>query len=121
MLLFYLVVFLLSFFLLVIVIFYIFIIVGYFRTSVPFVSSPRKKQNRIFELMNLKEGETLIDLGCGNANFLISAEKKYKVKTIGYEFRWLLLLFQKSIFFFKNRRLKSFLRIFSLLISLKLM
>ena len=33
--------------------------------------------------MNLKEGETLLDIGCGWGELIITAAKKYKVKAMG--------------------------------------
>lgn len=65
--------------------FYIFLAVGMFRTGVPFVARPIKHQDKIFQLMQLKKEEKLFDLGCGDATFLIAAEKKYGVKAIGYD------------------------------------
>lgn len=38
-----------------------------------------------FELAALKKGETLLDLGCGNARSLIIAAKKYGARGIGVE------------------------------------
>lgn len=38
-----------------------------------------------FRLAGLKKGETIVDLGCGNANTLIIAAKKFGAKGIGVE------------------------------------
>lgn len=65
--------------------FYIFLAIGMLRTGVPFVARPIKHQEQIFKLMDLKKGEKFFDLGCGDATFLITAEKKYGVEAIGYE------------------------------------
>ncbi len=39
----------------------------------------------MLEMANLKPGETLYDLGCGDGRILIAAAKRYKVKAVGIE------------------------------------
>jgi len=39
----------------------------------------------MLEMANIKPGETLIDLGCGDGRILITAVEKYKIKAIGIE------------------------------------
>src|SRR5260370_16591102 len=51
----------------------------------PFVTSPVRIVERMLELANLKPGETLYDLGCGDGRILIAAAEKYKVKAVGVE------------------------------------
>lgn len=51
----------------------------------PYVSSPVHVVERMLELANLKAGETLYDLGCGDGRILIAAASKYKVKAVGVE------------------------------------
>lgn len=41
------------------------------------------KVDYILKKLNLKEGNTLLDIGCGWGELIISAVKKYKVKAIG--------------------------------------
>jgi len=36
-------------------------------------------------MANLKPGEVLYDLGCGNGRILVTAAEKYKVKAVGVE------------------------------------
>jgi len=57
----------------------------YTNKLAPFVSSPVKIVDRMLELANLKPGETLYDLGCGDGRILIAAAEKYKVKAVGVE------------------------------------
>ncbi|MFN3302038.1 MAG: SAM-dependent methyltransferase [Patescibacteria group bacterium] len=106
----FLIVFVISLFILFLI--YIFLIFGYLRTGVPFVSLTKENQNKILKLMNLKEGETLVDLGCGDATFLIEAEKKYRVRTIGYELSPTAFLISKINIFFKKSKTKVFLKDF---------
>jgi hypothetical protein len=87
-------------------------LVGYFLTGVPFVSFPKKFLVEILEIMAPKENETLIDLGCGDATLLIEAEKRYKVKGIGYELSptaFFLSYFNKI---FKKSKIKIFYKNF---------
>src|SRR5262245_18447203 len=51
----------------------------------PYVSSPVHVVERMLELANLKAGETLYDLGCGDGHILIAAASKYQVKAVGIE------------------------------------
>ena len=60
-------------------------IVGIIMTGVPFVSSHNKDVNAILSAMELAPGQVICDLGCGKAQILIKACKRYGVKGIGYE------------------------------------
>lgn len=51
----------------------------------PFVSSPQRAVEKMLEMADLKPGETLYDLGCGDGRILIAAAKRYHVKTVGIE------------------------------------
>jgi ubiquinone/menaquinone biosynthesis C-methylase UbiE len=51
----------------------------------PYVVTPEHAVDRMLEMANLKPGETLFDLGCGDGRILITAVQKYKVKAIGIE------------------------------------
>lgn len=61
------------------------ILIGLFRTKVPFVSSSRKHFHTAMEAVGLKPGETVFDLGCGKAHLLIHAAKNFGAKGVGYE------------------------------------
>ena len=104
--------FILALTLVVLIIFYAFLVFGYARTGVPFIPRPKKSQEGIFELMNLKEGETLVDLGCGDATLLIAAEKKYNIKTIGYELSPAAFIIAKINIFLKKSKTQVFLKDF---------
>ena len=51
----------------------------------PFVTSPQRAVDKMLEMANLKPGETLYDLGCGDGRILIAAAKSYHVKAVGIE------------------------------------
>ena len=51
----------------------------------PFVPTPEVVAERMLDLADLKEGETLFDLGCGDGRILFLAAQKFKAKAIGVE------------------------------------
>ncbi|MBV9304075.1 MAG: class I SAM-dependent methyltransferase [Acidobacteriaceae bacterium] len=51
----------------------------------PFVTSPGHAVDKMLNMANLKPGETLYDLGCGDGRILIAAAEKYRVKAVGIE------------------------------------
>jgi cyclopropane fatty-acyl-phospholipid synthase-like methyltransferase len=58
---------------------------GYGNKLAPYVASPARVVDRMLELANMKPGETLYDLGCGDGRILITAVEKYKVTAVGVE------------------------------------
>lgn len=57
---------------------------GYFKTNDDSLTQAQKnKVEHILKKLDLKEGETLLDIGCGWGELIISAAKKYKVKAMG--------------------------------------
>jgi SAM-dependent methyltransferase len=57
----------------------------YANKLAPYVASPDRVVDRMLEMANIKPGETLIDLGCGDGRILIAAVEHYKAKAIGVE------------------------------------
>lgn len=53
--------------------------------GVPFISIPRADWLKMSEAAELRPGQTVYDLGCGKANLLTVAAKKFGVKGVGYE------------------------------------
>jgi SAM-dependent methyltransferase len=51
----------------------------------PFVTSPQPIIDRMLEIANLKSGEMLYDLGCGDGRILVAAVKKFGAKAVGVE------------------------------------
>ena len=51
----------------------------------PFVPSPLNVVDKMLELAEVKPGETLYDLGCGDARIVIAAAQKYGAKAVGVE------------------------------------
>src|SRR5947209_16424252 len=57
----------------------------YTNRLAPYVPSPQQIVDRMLEAANLKPGEVLYDLGCGDGRVLISAAQKYRAKAVGVE------------------------------------
>jgi len=57
----------------------------YKNNLAPYVTSPEHAVDKMLEMANLKSGETLYDLGCGDGRILIAAAERYKVKAVGIE------------------------------------
>ncbi|HBR80539.1 MAG: hypothetical protein UX09_C0023G0006 [Candidatus Uhrbacteria bacterium GW2011_GWE2_45_35] len=65
--------------------------------GVPWVPTRDRIGKKMFELAELKSGETVVDFGCGDGSLLLTAVKKFgAAKGIGYEIhpgiRWIGLL-----------------------------
>nr|MBK5236261.1 class I SAM-dependent methyltransferase [Clostridium sp.] len=57
---------------------------GYFENDTDSLNQAQEnKENYILRKLNLKEGQSLLDIGCGWGELIISAAKKYKVKALG--------------------------------------
>jgi SAM-dependent methyltransferase len=57
----------------------------YRNNLAPYVGSPEHAVDKMLEVANLKPGEVLYDLGCGDGRILIAAASKYKAKGVGIE------------------------------------
>ena len=57
----------------------------YTKKLAPSVGSPENAVDKMLQAADLKPGETLYDLGCGDGRILLKAAKKYKVKAVGIE------------------------------------
>jgi len=50
-----------------------------------YVSTSRERIRAVLDELNLKSGQVLIDLGCGDGRTLRAARKRFKLYAIGYE------------------------------------
>jgi len=55
----------------------------YARSLAPYVPSPPHIVERMLEIAQLKPGETVYDLGCGDGRILIAAVKHFRAKAVG--------------------------------------
>jgi SAM-dependent methyltransferase len=79
------------------------LIIGLFMArGVPFISSPRYDIESICSAVELKPGEIIYDLGCGKANLLTVASRKFGARGVGYEISLLPYVWAKlRIWFFR--------------------
>jgi tRNA G37 N-methylase Trm5 len=52
---------------------------------VPYVPTPQEVVERMLELVQVKKGDVVYDLGSGDGRIVVTAAKKYGVKAIGFE------------------------------------
>lgn len=55
------------------------------ETDVVYYATPRLVVDRMLEMADIKEGDILYDLGCGDGRILVAAAKKYGVKAHGFD------------------------------------
>jgi len=53
--------------------------------DVVYVPTPQSVVDRMLELAEVKPGDIVYDLGCGDGRIVVTAAKKYGVKAIGYD------------------------------------
>lgn len=51
----------------------------------PFVPTPMEVSNRMIEIADLKKGQIVYDIGCGDGRVVYLASKKHDVKATGFE------------------------------------
>ncbi len=56
-------------------------------TLAPAFPSPESVVDRMLELSDVKPGEVVYDLGCGDGRIVIAAARKFKAKAVGVEIR----------------------------------
>jgi len=56
-------------------------------TLAPAFPTPQAVVEHMLELADLKPGETLYDLGCGDGRIVITAAQKFKARAVGVEIR----------------------------------
>jgi SAM-dependent methyltransferase len=55
------------------------------QSMAPYVTSPQPIVDRMLDMADVKPGETVYDLGCGDGRVLVTAAQKYKAKAVGVE------------------------------------
>ncbi len=64
-------------------------------SAAPWVPLGKRDTDRLLHLAQLKPGEVLYDLGCGDGRLVVAAAKVYGVKAVGFEIALLPYLFAK--------------------------
>lgn len=78
---------------------------GVVAFGAPFLPTLSSRVDDAVELLNLKPGQTMLELGCGDGR-LLNAVAKNKVYAIGYELNPLLVIYAKLLTW-KNRKYVS--------------
>jgi hypothetical protein len=65
--------------------FFLYLVLTYFKTRVPYVTTSKKYFPVIFENMKITPETVIYDLGCGAGSFLFAAEKLKPKKLVGFE------------------------------------
>jgi SAM-dependent methyltransferase len=81
-----------------------------FWSLAPWVPTRKKDLKRILLLADLKPGQVLYDLGCGDGRVVFALGQNSKAKIIGIELSWLLFFFCKIKHFFYPLKNISFQR-----------
>jgi SAM-dependent methyltransferase len=55
------------------------------KPDVIFVPTPQGVVDKMLEMADLKKGDVLYDLGCGDGRIVVTAAKKYGVKAVGFD------------------------------------
>lgn len=59
--------------------------VDHAKSLAPFVPSPQNIVEKMLEAAQLKPGETVFDLGCGDGRVLVTAARQFRAKAVGVE------------------------------------
>ncbi len=73
---------------------------------VPYVPTKNRVAKRMIEIANLKKGEVVYDLGCGDGRLLLEAEKHAGLKMKGYEIAPIPYIFAITKKWLKNSKMK---------------
>jgi SAM-dependent methyltransferase len=73
----------------------------------PFVPTPLPAVKRMLQLAQIKPGEIVIDIGCGDGRLVILADQLYHAQAIGFEVSPPIFLYTKLLHFFKRTKTRA--------------
>lgn len=70
----------------------------------PYVPTRPRFHKHAFQMLNIKPGDRVVDLGSGDAGFLLYGAKRVNAEFVGVEINWFLVVLSyiKSLFSFKK-------------------
>lgn len=61
----------------------------------PFVPTSTRDIEKLLNVVKIKPGARVVELGCGSGRFLLAAARKYKVQGIGVDVNWVLIMWAR--------------------------
>jgi predicted RNA methylase len=55
------------------------------KPDVIFVPTPQEVVDKMLEMADVKKGDVLYDLGCGDGRIVVTAAKKFGIKAVGFD------------------------------------
>jgi predicted RNA methylase len=55
------------------------------KPDVIYVPTPQRLVDKMLEMAEIKQGDVVYDLGCGDGRIVVTAAKKYHVKAVGFD------------------------------------
>lgn len=98
------VLFVLSWYFILKVIIILFTFTPLYKGDVPYVPTDRKLVKKGFDLLNIKKGDRVIDLGSGDGQFLLYTARRVEAEITGVELNTFLLLLSKVKLMFSTKK-----------------
>ena len=64
---------------------FILVMLSFVLGGAPFIPTPSRVLSRMMELADIKPGEKVYDLGCGDGRLVIEANKRHQARAVGIE------------------------------------
>ncbi len=88
------------------VLYFFYLVIIYFRTHVPFVTTAQRYIPTIFKELEINQHTIIYDLGCGKGDFLFEAEKYHPQKLVGIDLSPLHICYAKMKAWAKNSNIQ---------------
>lgn len=74
-----------------------------YRGRLPYVPTRKKSLAEAFSMLDVKDGDSVVDLGCGDGQFLLHGARKTGATFTGIELNWLLFMISRLKVFARAR------------------